>query len=276
MLSALIIFLSAGKGAWALALGGPEDAALETAARTRGALLASDAAAAAAAAARQAWMFKAQVEKVANENLKFVPLVEAEIAMARAAAETAKEKDDEATKLYEETRETTKEAAMKAAHDYFAKVQAAAAEGTVKSGQNEEVMRSAAEEAAGRSAARAAMPYHGNLLRLQRVVTSYEQHARAMALASNNLKGEAARLASSANQYQAAGQTLKANQMMMQVQSLFEQGERLKQQAEKLDGTARELYKAMPLYQQAEQAAVANAAAAANPPSLPSEWPQPY
>jgi len=277
MASVLIaILLSAVTRASALAIGGPEDASLEAAATTRGAMLASEAAAAAEVAAKQAWNLKAQVEKVANENLKYVPLVEAEIAMAKAASETAKEKDDEATKLYEETRETTREAAMKAAHEYFAKVRAAAAEGSAQSGQNREAMKAAAEVAAGQSAARAALPYHGNLLRLQRVITSYEEHARAMAAASNNLKGEAATLAASANQYQSAGQGLKATQMMVQAHSLLDQGERLKQQAQKLDGTAHELYKALPLYQQAEQAAVASAAAAANPPLLPSVWPLPY
>merc|ERR1719330_2058881 len=142
--------------------------------------------------------------------------------------------------------------------------------------QNRAVAEKAAEENAGRSAAQAAMPYHGNLLRLQSVAVLYERRAQAMAAASNNLRGEGAKLAPSANQYQAVGQTVEARQILVQAHSLVDQSERLTEQATQLQATAQELYNDIPMYQQAEQAAAENAAAAANPPALPPELPLPY
>lgn len=268
--------IAALTGAAALAIAGPDGKALENAAAEIGGPLAERAAVEAAQAAKNAWALQAQVKKVAMKNLEFVPLVQAEIAMAKAAMETAKEKDEQATILYEETKESTYKAAMKAAEEYLVQVRAAAADATALSGVNRHAEEKAAEEAAGRSASRAAMPYNGNLLRLQRVVVAYEQRARAMAAASNHLKGEGATLASSAQQYQAAGQTVQAAQIMVQAHSLFDQGQRLQQQAEKLHGTAQEIYSGLPVYQQAEQAAADSAAAEANPPAFPPAFPQPY
>lgn len=253
----------------ATALAGPMKDTLEEAATSRmGPTFAEDAAAGAEAAARRAWVVEASAKKVAQGNLKFVPLVKAEIAMAKSAADTAAEKDRQATKLYDKTQASTRQAAMRAAHEYLAEVREAAAEATVQAGDGRQAAEEAAEVAAGRAAAQAALPYHANLLRLQRLTVDYEQHAQAMAAASNNLKGESSKLAAAAQQYQSMGQTVQATQMMVTAHSLLSQGERLKKEAKKLDGTARELYDALPFYQQAEQAAAENAAAAANPAIL--------
>lgn len=271
----VVTFIAASASASALVLAG-DDPTLDAAATTMGGQLATQAAAQAETAARQAWALEAQVKKIGLENLEYVPLVKAEIAMAQSAADTAKESDEQATKLYEETLEKTQKAATEAADEYLTKVRAEAAAATASSAAKRAVFAKAAEENAGLSAARAAMPYHGNLLRLQSVAVLYERRAQAMAAASNNLRGEGLKLAQSANQYQAVGQTVQASQILVQAHSLVDQSQRLKTQATQLQATAQELYNDIPLYGQAEQAAANSAAAAANPPALPRVLPLPY
>lgn len=252
--------------------GGAGDAsreALAIAALNSGGQLASEAAAAAAQAAKQAWAFEEEIKKQASDNLKYVPMVKAQIATAKAAAETAAEEDEHATKLLEETRVAVNTAALKAARDYILQVRQAAAEASAQAGEKDAAAAAAAEVRIAQAAARAAMPYHANLLRLQRVEADYQQRAQALAVASNHLKAEGMTLASSAEQYQRVGQVAQANQIMVTAHSLVNQGERMKQQAQQLYATMQEFHDALPVYQQAEQAAADSAAAAASPPELP-------
>merc|ERR1740129_2129538 len=55
-------------------------------------------------AAKQAWTAAKAVEALSKENEKFVPQIEAQIAVAQTAADTAKEADDAAAALLAETR----------------------------------------------------------------------------------------------------------------------------------------------------------------------------
>lgn len=262
--------------AHALVVAGPEDGSLEDAAMMSGGILANSAATGASMAARRAWTLTKDIKVTAKKNLKFIPLIKAEVAMAKAAADTAAEKDKEATKLYEKVKAEAWDAANKAAQDYLSQVRAVAAAATNQASSQRAAKEVEAEVRAGQAAAKAAMPYNANLLRMQKVTVAYEQRAHAMAAASNNLKGEGASLAASANQYQAVGQTVKANQIMVQAHSLFDQGERLKEAAEELHETATEIYSALPMYQKAEQSAADSAAASVNPPAFEPEKPYPY
>mmetsp|Transcript_57653 Transcript_57653/g.165336 ORF Transcript_57653/g.165336 Transcript_57653/m.165336 type:complete len:279 (-) Transcript_57653:81-917(-) len=222
---------------------------------------AADAAvAAAAAAAKKAWAAEAKVKQFAAANAKYVPLVEAEVDVAKAAAEAAAESEQKANQILADTRAAAKDAAIAAAMDYFAQVKAAGSEATNAALSVQAAGSEGVKVEASRAAATAAKPYNAMLLRGQRVVYDYVTHSQALAAAGNHLQAEAMTLASSAEQYQMIGQVAQANQIMMTAHSLLSQGDRMRKEALDLRRKVADVQAALPLYQQAEQAAVASAA----------------
>lgn len=274
--AALLLLLASG--ASSLELAGAGDAAAAGAAGSRGPVFApfrldtlglvDRAAAIASVSAQQAWTAQAKAEKIVEGNLKFLPLAKAEIALAETAAQAAEEQDKLITGLVEETRAATRQEAMQAAMGYLAHVKSAGATGTAGEWAARRSLAERAEVAAAKAASNAAMPYHAMILRGQRVVSDYTQKAQALAAAGINLRAEGQTLASSAEQYQMVGQTSKASQIMITAHSLLNQGNAMTKQAEELTATAKEVHDALPMYQQAEEAAFQSAAQSANPPIL--------
>lgn len=216
--------------------------------------------AAATAAAKEAWVAEAKVKELAAANAKYVPMVEAQIETAKAAAKAAAESDAEAAKLLEETRGKARAAALEAAQAYFAEVKAASSAATKQAFAMQKGSDANVKAAATKAAAEAGRPYHAALLRGQKVVVDYTQHYQALGAAGIRLQAEAVTLANSAEQYQMMGQAAQAQQIMMTAHTLLSQGEAMRKEAEQLRASAEELQESLPLYQQAERAAVANAA----------------
>mmetsp|Transcript_38345 Transcript_38345/g.61474 ORF Transcript_38345/g.61474 Transcript_38345/m.61474 type:complete len:321 (-) Transcript_38345:92-1054(-) len=225
-------------------------------------------------AAEQAWALSKQVEVKAGEVLAAGNSVAAEIALAKSAAETAKKEDEKATALFYKTRTSAIQAAVFAARAYYDQVRAA---GAAADARKEQELKQAADQAevnAAKAAAAAAMPYHAQLLRGQKVVVDYMRKAQALAAAAVNLKKEGFKLAQSAEAYQQNAQLAEASQIMMQAHSLMSQGEAYEAQAAKLSSTANDLNGALPALQMAGQAAAESAAMTANP--LTKDYLSPY
>merc|ERR1719158_2702193 len=103
------------------------------------------------------------------------------------------------------------------------------------------------------AAGKAAEPYHQYILRGQKVIVEYQTRAQELAAASNALKSQGMMLAGSADQYQLMGQTIQANQIMMQAHTLFNQGDTMKNEAQRLKAAADSINAALPTYQVASE-----------------------
>lgn len=219
----------------------------------------------ATSAAEQAWALSKRVDREVNHILKVGNSVSAEIALAKSAADTAKKEDEKATNLFYKTRSSAIQAAVFAARAYYDEVRAAGAKADA---ERKAALKKAAEQAevnAANAAASAAMPYHQQLLRGQKVVVDYMRKAQALAAAGVSLKKEGFNLAHMAEMYQQNAQLTQASQTMMQAHSVLKQGEDYEAQAAKLHATASEINGALPALQMAGQAAADSAAMAANP-----------
>lgn len=216
-------------------------------------------------AAKQAWAISKQVQDSSDEILKSGNTIGAQIELAKSAAETAKEEDEKATKLFYQTRASAVEAAVFASREYYEKIKAEASKASEHMKDTLKKEAAAAEVRAAHAAGLAAMPYQEQLLRGQKVIVDYQRKAQALAAASNNLQAESSKLAFSASQYQMLGQGVRARQMMMQAHSLLDESENMRKEAVRLSEAATQINGALPAYQLAEQAAVASAAANANP-----------
>jgi len=216
-------------------------------------------------AAQQAWALSRRVDVEATKILKQGNLISAEIALAKTAANTAKEEDEKATTLFYKTRTSAFQAAVFAARAYYDEVRAAGAKAEA---ERKKALARAAEQAevnAANAAAAAAMPYHQQLLRGQKVVVDYMKKAQALAAAGVSLKKEGYKLAQNAEMYNLNAQLPEANQVMMQAHQVMKKGMDYEAQAAKLHATASEINGALPALQMAGQAAAESAAMAANP-----------
>lgn len=216
-------------------------------------------------ASEQAWALSKQVEMEATRILKAGNSVGAEIALAKSAAETAKKQDEKATALYYKTRTAAIQAAVFAARAYYDEVKQG---GAKIDAERKKALAKAAEEAevkAAKAAAGAAMPYHAQLLRGQKVVEEYMRKAQALAAAGVSLKKEGYTLSQQAEAYQQNAQLAEASQILMQATSLMKQGEADEAQAAKLHAAASDINGALPALQMAGQAAAESAAMIANP-----------
>jgi len=225
-------------------------------------------------AAVQAWAMSKRVDMEVTKILKVGNSVSAEIALAKSAAETAKKEDEKATALFYKTRSSAFQAAVFAARAYYDEVRKAGAKADA---ERKAALAKAAEQAevnAANAAAGAAMPYHQQLLRGQKVVVDYMKKAQALAAAGVALKKQGWNLAKNAEMYQMNAQLTQASQVMMQAHSLMSQGEGYEAQAAKLHATAVEINGALPALQIAGQAAADSAAMAANP--LTKDYLSPY
>jgi len=219
----------------------------------------------ATSAAEQAWALSKQVDTETKKILKAGNSVGAEIALAKSAAETAKKEDEKATKLFYKTRTSAIQAAVFAARAYYDEVKQA---GASADAARKAALARAAEQAevkAAKAAAAAAMPYHAQLLRGQKVVVDYMRKAQALSAAGVSLKKEGFKLAQSAEMYQQNAQLAEASQVMMQAHSVMSQGIGYEAQAAKLHSAASEINAALPALQMAGQAAADSAAMTANP-----------
>lgn len=219
----------------------------------------------ATSAAEQAWALSKQVDVEAKKALKAGSSVAAEIATAKAAAATAKKEDEKATALYYKTRTSAIQAAVFAARAYYDEVKAA---GAAADGARKKALAIAAERAevkAAMAASNAAMPYHAQLLRGQRVVVDYMKKAQALAAAGVSLKKEGYKLGLQAEAYQQNAQLAEASQIMMQAHSLMKQGADDEAQGAKLHAAAVQINGGLPALQMAGQQAAEAAAMIANP-----------
>jgi len=219
----------------------------------------------ATAAAEQAWALSKAVDTETKKILKAGNSVGAEIARAKTAAETAKKEDEKATNLFYKTRTSAIQAAVFAARAYYDEVKRAGADADAA---RKKALAKAAEQAevkAAKAAAAAAMPYHAQLLRGQKVVVDYMRKAQALSAAGVSLKKEGFKLAQSAEMYQQNAQLAEASQVMMQAHSVMSQGIGYEAQAAKLHSAASEINGALPALQLAGQAAADSAAMTANP-----------
>jgi len=217
----------------------------------------------------------AAVRKSSEENVKFVPLAKGEASRAKVAATTAKDALAESKAIVAATTAEANAAALTAAKEYLLEVKHHAADEAKKAAALKAKQESDAETKAAMAAAKAAEPYHQQLIRAQKIVVEYQTRAQELAAASNNLKAQAMSLSGSAEHYQLMGQTIQARQILMQAQQLMLQAETMKGEAVRLHNTALEVNGGVPAYQLAAMAAANSAAEAANPPALPP-IPLPY
>mmetsp|Transcript_94597 Transcript_94597/g.276469 ORF Transcript_94597/g.276469 Transcript_94597/m.276469 type:complete len:291 (-) Transcript_94597:181-1053(-) len=222
----------------------------------------------ATSAAKLAWAITSSVKKQTEENLKLAPLVEAEIANVQKAAETAKEQDDRATALFNETRAAVEEAAMEAAQDYYMKVKLAGAHARTKM----EAFRGTVERRAAKAADDASKPYSSALVRAKKVMVEYSKHAQALAAAAITLQADSANETAAASEYQRLGQVPQAEHLMRRAGALFHQAELMKERAEQMRAKALQVQEGLPAYHEAERLAAESAAdavrALASAPSL--------
>lgn len=225
-------------------------------------------------AAQQAWAVSKAIDTVAEATLKAGNDISAEISLAKAAADTAKKEDEKATNLFYKTRASAIQSAVFAARAYYDQVKQAGAGADEMRKKMLKMEAQKAEVTAAKAAATAAMPYHAQLLRGQKVIVDYMRRAQALAAASISLKKEGFKLSQSAESYQQNAQLGEASQILMQATSLMKQGEAYEAQAAELQKTAHEINGALPALQLAGQAAAESAAMTANP--LTKDYLGPY
>lgn len=250
------------------AAGGAGQFAAPTAALAASEDKAKSAVAAAEAAAKE-------VERITQENLGYIPIVQGAESEAKVALQTAKDAAAEAHALVAKTIPQANAVAMQAAKDYLMEVKQAAKDAIQGAADARAKAESAAEEKAAKAAAAAVEPYHLNMMRGQKVLVAYQTRAQELAAASNNLKAQAQMLASSAPHYQLQGHVIQANQIMMQAHELFNYADMMKKEALRLHGIATQIGGAMPAYAEAAQAASDAAQEAAGGGDLPAV-PMPY
>merc|ERR1719421_553162 len=207
---------------------------------------------------------KATAKQSAKNNAVVSP-AKAFQAEAKVAAKNAKDALDDATALEKATRKAAEKAALEAAKEYFKAVKQKGEKEGKKAAAAKAALEKKMEIKAAVAAGKAAEPYHQYILRGQKVMVEYQTRAQELAATSNALKSQGMQLAGSADQYQLMGQTIQANQIMMQAHVLFNQGETMKKEALRLKTAADSISGALPTYQLAAQAAAASAASAANP-----------
>jgi len=222
----------------------------------------------ATAAAAKATAMTALVKKQAKANLKFGPLVKAEVGTAEAAATAAKESDEAVTKLMNETRAKVEAAALSAAQMYYKEVQAAGQAAAAASKVGGPAAEMHVENTVATASAKAAAPFSAALLRAQKQIGDNIRRSQAMAAASNELFQQSWMLANSARTYLAQRtptSAVQAKQIMLTAHSVFHQAQLMKQEAEMRHANAEEVYALLPSYQIAQHAAVENAAFGAAP-----------
>lgn len=210
-----------------------------------------------------------EVERLTKENQAYVPIIQGVESEAKVALQTAKDAAKEAHDIVDETRVAAKAAAIEAAKQYLMEVKRAGTAATKSAAEARAAAESAAETKAAMAAAKAVEPYHLQMMRGQKVMTSYQARANELAAASNNLKAQSQILAGSANGYQFVGQVVQAQQIMMQANELMNYAEMMKKEAIRLHGIAGQIGGAMQAYSDVAGAAAEQAQEGANGPILP-------
>jgi len=226
-------------------------------------------------AAKEAEKIAKATAKQSAKNNAVVSPAKAYQAEAKVAAKNAKDALDDATELEKATRKAAEKAALEAAKEYYQAIKVKGEKEAKKAAAGRAEKEKKMEVKAAVAAGKAAEPYHQFILRGQKVIVEYQTRAQELAATSNALKAQGMQLAGSADQYQLMGQTIQADQIMMQAHTLFHQGDQMKNEALRLKTAADSINGALPTYQLASQAAAAAAAAAANPNVMPDS-PYPY
>lgn len=240
-----------------------------------------DFAAVAKAAAKKAWKLAKKVAKSTKETGKLAKEIEEAESEVKTAMEVAKKGDEQMEEIYNETKESTVEAAKAAALEYFEKVKEAGASAVAlaAAGNSPEATKATeldAQAKIAKAAVEAAMPYNAALVKGQKRAIDYQRRAQAMSAAGSRLQLEGARLAPQAQGYQTVGSALEASQIMMTAHALVDEGAKMKRQAESLHKTATELTANLPAYATAEKAAMLHASAVAGPAFVAPDAPEPY
>lgn len=220
-------------------------------------------------AATNAWKAAGEVQANAKALLGGdAPLVKAEVAVAKGAADAAKKEDDKITSLLAETKAKVYAAAKEAATGYLAQVKSAAADAAAKAKASLKASTAGMLSAEQRAMA-AAAPFKMQMLRGQAVVDAYSKRARALAFASNQLKGEGAEIAKNAAAYQYMGNVIMANRTLMKAHSLVAQAQVMEKEALQLQDLAKTGANTLPEIRDMAQAAATQASMMLPPPPVP-------
>lgn len=208
------------------------------------------------------------------ENAAIVPEAKGAASEAKTAAKAAADAATEAEGLVTSTQTEADKAAEAAAKATFEEVQKFATKALNGDAADRAEKEKKSEENAAIAAASAAEPYNAAMMRAQKLAHDYQTKAQELATAGNVLKQQAITLAGSAEHFQYTGNTIQANQIMVQAHSLFASADNDQAEANKLKSTADEVVAMIPSYSLAAQAAAA-AAEAENAP-VAEEPPAPY
>jgi len=148
----------------------------------------------AATAAWKAGTYLDDVEGLVKQSRAFLPLIRARVAEARNAAEVAKENDEEATKIADETIQASARAAKVAAMQYYSDERAIEAETARRVAKARAADEAAHEVAVAKAVTAAALPYHSYLLRQQQAAFKIAKRVAALIGASEKLEEDVSRL----------------------------------------------------------------------------------
>jgi hypothetical protein len=220
----------------------------------------------------RAWGFAKAASSSKQETLDLVSELETSAKDAKTAAEQAKEQDDAAMAIFDDAKKDTMLAARAAALAYYADVKAAAAASipTPPDAKAEMAKAEEAEQASiAKAAAMAALPYFAERMQAQRRVYDYEKQARALNSAGYSLQMEGKQLAPQADAYQKNNEQVVASEISMTANGLVKKGLEMKGAAQKLHSIAAEIQENMPLWIEAEKAAINHAAITSAAAALP-------
>jgi len=217
----------------------------------------------ATAASQAAWQAIQEVQKEVDAGTAVMPRVRAQLATAKAAAQTAAEMDMQATQLHDSWVSEAVSVSKSQAHTFLQSIrQEAAAES--KKAQEELAQNAAVQRSNLRKSLQPpfpeAAPYTQHLQEAPKIAADWQMRAQALAAASLTTQQDAFTLAGSADKFQQANETKEAERLMIKARSLFNQGAEMRQQAVTLQSKAQEIVDGLPAYKLAEQAANTRAA----------------
>lgn len=209
-------------------------------------------------AARLAWAMAKEVQVHSDASVKLAPLVQAEIATVEAAAETAQEEDEDATAVFEETRNAINTAAMMAAQNYYARVKLAG----IAARDQAAAAKQATDDEAATAGEKAAVPYAEAKLRAAKTEQEYLARSAAMSRAAQGLRNESAAEAAAAGDKEAQRQGPQAKWLAQRADALLRQAEKLEEGAQQMKVQAQQVEKLLPGYERQRKFAAESAAEA--------------
>mmetsp|Transcript_46287 Transcript_46287/g.107676 ORF Transcript_46287/g.107676 Transcript_46287/m.107676 type:complete len:307 (+) Transcript_46287:64-984(+) len=209
-----------------------------------------------------AWQAIQEVQHEVDAGKAVLPFIKAQLATAKAAAQTAAEMDMQATQLHNSWLTEAIRASKASAHEFLQSIKQESAAESAKA--QEQLAQATAQRSNLRRSLQPpfpeATPYSEHLKDAPNVAADWQMRAQALAAASLTTQQDAFTLASSANKFQQANETQEARRLMIQAHSLFNQSAEMRTQAQTLQFKAQEIIDGLPAYKLAEQAANTRAA----------------